>query len=130
MRTPVFLLFAALLVAGCTTLTPSDVATLSDDELIQKASAFRDTPWIQMETGAELFKEAERRGLIRPDYSGAAYMGNLKLGMNRNEAYIAMGGLPSKTNRTVGQWGVHEQLVYLSGAYVYLENGKVTGWQD
>lgn len=38
-------------------------------------------------------------------------------------------GRPNDINRTVGSWGVHEQCIYTS-AYVYIENGVVTSWQD
>jgi hypothetical protein len=33
-------------------------------------------------------------------------------------------------NRTVFATSVHTQYVYLSGRYVYVENGKVVSWQD
>lgn len=43
-------------------------------------------------------------------------------------------GAPTKINRSVGSYGVHEQWVYDRGnfraQYVYLENGKVTGIQS
>jgi len=38
-------------------------------------------------------------------------------------------GSPNDINRSVGSWGVHEQCIYTS-AYVYIENGVVTSWQD
>ena len=39
-------------------------------------------------------------------------------------------GPPKKVNRTVGNWGTHEQWVYSDSTYIYIENGKVTSWQD
>lgn len=39
-------------------------------------------------------------------------------------------GPPKKVNRTVGNWGTHEQWVYSENTYIYIENGKVTSWQD
>ncbi len=41
-------------------------------------------------------------------------------------------GLPNKTNRTAGPWGVHYQYVYggVGGTYVYVQNGRVTSFQD
>lgn len=39
-------------------------------------------------------------------------------------------GLPNDINRTVGNWGVHEQWIYPSNVYLYFENGVLTSWQD
>jgi len=40
-------------------------------------------------------------------------------------------GRPNHGNRSVGSYGEHYQLVYEDRRrYVYLENGKVTSWQD
>lgn len=39
-------------------------------------------------------------------------------------------GTPSDINRTIGNFGVHEQWVYESGNYLYFENGKLTTIQD
>ena len=38
-------------------------------------------------------------------------------------------GYPTKNNRSVGAWGVHEQWVY-SNYILYFENGILTSWQD
>lgn len=38
-------------------------------------------------------------------------------------------GKPSKINRSVGSYGIHEQWVY-SNAYVYFRNGVLTSWQS
>lgn len=43
---------------------------------------------------------------------------------------LASWGPPQNVNRTVGRWGTHEQWVYPENTYVYIENGKVTSWQD
>lgn len=50
------------------------------------------------------------------------------IGMTR-EMLISSWGNPNDINRTVGSFGVHEQFVYGS-TYVYVENGKLTSWQD
>lgn len=50
------------------------------------------------------------------------------IGMTK-EMLIESWGRPNDINRTVGNWGVHEQCIYTS-AYVYIENGIVTSWQD
>lgn len=40
-------------------------------------------------------------------------------------------GEPNDINKTVGDWGVHEQWIYSNiGFYLYFENGKLTSWQD
>lgn len=39
-------------------------------------------------------------------------------------------GKPEDKNRTVGSWGVHEQWIYNGDTYLYIENGKLTSWQD
>lgn len=50
------------------------------------------------------------------------------LGMTSAQVRLAWGP-PEDINRSVGAWGVHEQWVY-GRQYVYLENGKVTSFQD
>lgn len=50
------------------------------------------------------------------------------IGMTK-EMLIESWGRPNDINRTVGSWGVHEQCIY-SSAYIYIENGVVTSWQD
>ena len=39
-------------------------------------------------------------------------------------------GFPEEINRTVTSNLVRKQFVYTRGKYVYVENGKVTAWQD
>lgn len=43
-------------------------------------------------------------------------------------------GNPTKKNTSTGEWGIHEQWVYdnpyVKVKYVYIENGKVTSWQE
>jgi len=59
----------------------------------------------------------------------------LALGMTAEMARASWGS-PSKINRSVGSWGVHEQWVYNaltryhSPRYIYFENGTLTSWQD
>jgi hypothetical protein len=52
----------------------------------------------------------------------------LRLGMSEAGLMCSWGD-PSSVNRSVGSWGVHKQFVY-GRVYVYVENGKVTSWQD
>jgi hypothetical protein len=54
----------------------------------------------------------------------------ISLGMTE-EQLIASWGRPRDINTTTGSFGVHKQYVYGDfGPYVYVEDGKVTGWQD
>ena len=50
------------------------------------------------------------------------------LGMTRDEVKLSWGE-PKDINRTVGNWGVHEQWVY-DGTYLYFKNGVLTSFQD
>ena len=60
------------------------------------------------------------------------YVNRLTLGMTKEEV-IASWGKPNKINRTVTQYGTHEQWVYHhigDGCYLYFEDGRLTSWQD
>lgn len=50
------------------------------------------------------------------------------LGMTAKQVELSW-GKPEDVNRSVGSWGVHEQWVY-GRQYLYLENGKVSSFQD
>lgn len=51
------------------------------------------------------------------------------IGMS-NLALLASYGLPEDINTTTGSWGTHSQYVYPGYRFVYVENGKVTSWQN
>lgn len=52
------------------------------------------------------------------------------LGMTYDMALESI-GQPSTKNRSVGEWGIHEQWVYShSNLFLYFENGKLTSWQE
>jgi len=56
----------------------------------------------------------------------------LKLGMSRLGMYAVM-GRPEDVNTTTTEHGASQQYVFgkfPKSTYVYVENGKVTGWQD
>ena len=55
--------------------------------------------------------------------------GRIYIGMTDRNVLVSWGP-PKKVNRTVGKWGTHEQWVYSENTFVYIENGKVTSWQD
>jgi hypothetical protein len=52
----------------------------------------------------------------------------IQLGMSE-AALLCSWGRPQSVNRSVGVWGEHKQYIY-GRVYVYVENGKVTSWQD
>jgi len=56
--------------------------------------------------------------------------GEYWIGMTVEMAILSLGPGFSN-NRSVGSWGVHNQLVYRSkGLYLYFENGILKSWQD
>lgn len=55
--------------------------------------------------------------------------GGIQIGMTKEQVYGSCWGRPQSINSTVTAVGTHEQLVYGSGAYVYLDNGMVTAVQ-
>lgn len=60
----------------------------------------------------------------------AIIIGTLNIGMTPAQA-AASWGKPDDINRTVTKHGTIEQWVYRGReAFVYFENGKLTGWQD
>lgn len=65
--------------------------------------------------------------------TSATASGKVTRGMTAAQVRSSWGD-PTKINRTVGSYGVHEQWVYDRGnfrsQYVYLENGVVTSFQS
>jgi hypothetical protein len=76
----------------------------------------------------EALAELEKRKTFSP--AELAQVAGMKIGLGMSEdAMLCAWGPPGRANRSVGSWGVHIQYVYES-ANVYVENGKVTSWQD
>jgi hypothetical protein len=67
-------------------------------------------------------------GLMTKEEVTLALNDKIKMGMNRC-ALLASWGLPNHVNKTVTAGGVNEQFVYSGREYVYITNGKVSGWQ-
>ena len=78
---------------------------------------------------AEFREDAIRRGLVRAENAERIRKGSIAIGFDRLELVLAIGA-PRSVNRTVTAYGTTEQLVYAYGLYVYLEDGRVTSWQD
>ena len=83
----------------------------------------------QAEAEARERAECAKRNELPPAEVALVAKQQIQLGMSR-AALLCSWGQPNRDNRTVGSWGVHEQFVYEYGRYVYVENGKVTSWQD
>jgi hypothetical protein len=54
----------------------------------------------------------------------------LYIGMRAEQVENSSWGKPKEKNVTTYAWGTHEQWVYSSGNYIYLENGVVTAIQE
>jgi hypothetical protein len=52
----------------------------------------------------------------------------VKVGMSEEQVILSWGE-PQKNNKSVGNFGVHEQWVYGNGQYLYLENKVLTSFQ-
>lgn len=68
-----------------------------------------------------------------PDISSATradiLRGSARPGMTIAEVYASW-GRPSRVHRSGNRSGVSEQWVYMSGQYIYFENGIMTSWQN
>lgn len=53
----------------------------------------------------------------------------IRLGSPEKDVYDKF-GRPSDINTSVGPWGVHKQLVYGKSLFIYIENGRVSAWQN
>lgn len=80
-----------------------------------------------------VFNEAVSRGLIAQDEIDLIKKRMLRIGMSES-ALLAAKGFGHDVNRTVNKYGVRKQYIYgteiSNRKYVYVENGKVTSWQD
>ena len=78
-------------------------------------------------------EKVERLTNLRRKYGKSRFFRSIldeqiRIGMSK-EMVADSWGEPQDINRTVGEWGVHEQWVYGS-SYLYFENGKLTSFQD
>ena len=125
----VALLFTLITLGSCTsgparleTMPPEQLRELSHDALCDAYSLSR---------ADNLKAEIERRGLIDGYYWISS---RLYREMSRMDL-ICSRGYPRDINRTVSEYGTSEQWVYrpcdlCDATYVYLEEDKVTGWQE
>jgi len=123
------------LLAGCagsalqlSGMDAEELRTVSTDDLISAigTKSFR--------TEAML-TEAMRRKLFTYDELSLVRKRQITVGISET-ALLASWGPPAQVNRSVSAYGVNKQYVY--GAYteygspkfVYVDDGKVTSWQD
>lgn len=76
----------------------------------------------------EAVEELVRRKTFPASETSLIAGGRIDLGMSEGSMLCALGG-PKRANRSVGSWGTHIQYVYET-VTVYVEDGKVTSWQD
>lgn len=135
MKQIVLVLIVLALVVGCAgspanlaTMNETQLSTVTDDQLISALGN-------RIYRNNQMFQEALQRSLLTEDEIVLIKDRKIRIGMSET-ALIASWGSPNKINRSVGNYGVHKQYIYgsysrySSRTYVYVENGKVTSWQD
>lgn len=80
-----------------------------------------------------LRKENERKATLIKKYGNSIanliLQGKVRIGMTQEMCKEAW-GQPNNINRTIGDFGAHEQWVYDGGQYLYFEDGKLTAIQN
>jgi len=128
-------LLLLLSVSGCpgspfqlAHMNANQLTSVTDEQLLQALTT-------QIKPRELMIDEAKRRGWLTDDEIELVKQKKIRIGMSERALKISW-GYPSDINRTVGSFGVHKQCVYgtysgySSPTYVYVENGKVTSWQD
>lgn len=99
---------------------PADVVNYSNEQL---CDIYNDT------SNENVLAELKSRDFLTgTDWSNIS-QGRIQLSMSYT-ALICSWGYPSSSNKSVGPWGVHLQLVYGDSRIIYIENGYVTSWQS
>jgi len=135
MKRTILMLIVIVFLSGCagspfqlSRMDREQLSTVTDEQLIRAIDnkVYRTDLMFEEAKSRELFTDEEIR-LIKEQ----------KIGIGMSEkALVTSWGNPTKINRSVRRYGVHKQYVYGSYSrysrptYVYVENGKVTGWQD
>jgi hypothetical protein len=130
-----FLIILAMAVAitGCSGFTRLDSAaqamSMSDLELCRRVRSNLCGGIYGCPIDEVAVAEVQRRGLIDEDEWLLIENRKVARGMSECAMRASLAGHPD-INRSVGSYGVTKQYVFQNGVYVYVENGKVTGWQD
>lgn len=129
--------FIFALLGGCVS-APSKVnlGMLNNEELCWRMNYLRmhgagtiGPLLVQQPEGTSYWEEIVSRGYFSQSELDLIDSKSIQMGM-REEALICSWGRPSDVNKSVGSWGEHKQYVYGGGSYVYVENGRVTSWQN
>lgn len=99
----------------------ADKAILQGGKVSDYVDQAREKYWVTIyNKGISYFNEFRKAITFNPE--------TIKLGMSEQEILNVV-GIPSRKNKDVGDWGVHEQWVYQNG-YLYFENGNLNSWQE
>lgn len=124
-----------LIVAGCagspyqtSRMDSEELTTIPNEQLMQALEN-------HLSRNDEILNEALNRGWLLEDDLPLIKKKEIGLGMSERALILAW-GLPAKVHERLGSWGVHKEYTY--GSYdpysntvrVYLENGKVTRWEE
>ena len=124
----VFLLGCAGSPMHLSQMDRNQLTTVTDDQLIRAIGS-------DLTRNNLMFDEVKARKLLSDEEIDLVKSKEIRLGMSE-KALLASWGTPTKTNKSVSSFGVRKQFVYgtfskySSPTYVYVENGKVTSWQD
>lgn len=66
---------------------------------------------------------------LDPKVKAMILEGSFRVGFTADQLEASR-GKPQTINRSAGVFGLREQWVYGGGSYVYLDDGKVTSWQE
>jgi len=122
-------------VIGCAG-SPIRLSSMSPEEL-QAENSFLLCNTYNFNGDKEVRTELQRRNALTDQEWGLIDSGYLQIGMSELALICLKGNVIvgyGTINVTTGTWGVHKQYVYEnafgSRSYIYVENGKVTSWQN
>jgi hypothetical protein len=126
-----------LATSGCGHLLTSTAPTDSDAQVCERygrylhTRAFQDGPLLQ-----DYAAEIKRRDLLTPEELAAVQSRQIGMGMSECVMFASWGA-PTRANRAAWQGGHRTQYVYRDLGYyastrrfVYVEAGKIVGWQN
>jgi hypothetical protein len=117
--------------------SPDELKTVSTLDLIRGYNFLSATTpfskWEPKSRTPNVKAELKNRNLV-PDHEWESIDRRaIKIGMSEMGLYISW-GFPTKTNKTVSSSGTRKQCIYDNREhardYVYIENGKITSWQN
>jgi len=110
-----------------------DIKVIKEKVRIEHERTLAETKIQQLESEKYKMQNAIRhKTLIKKygkHYADLIIKGLVEIGMSKNMC-IESWGNPEDINKTIGNYGVHEQWVYGDGDYLYFEDGKLTTIQN